>query len=487
MVRTIPMQPEDSNPHPLEPSGPEFRRLVEQAVDRIVPFVESLAESRAGTFEGGEALARSLAHGAPEEGRGFEELLDIIFEEAVPLAYNTASPGYLAFVPGGGILHTAVASLIADAVNRYVTVFVASPGMVQLEVNVVRWFCELLGLPAGSGGILTTGGSMANFSAVVTARHEKLPEDFLTGCLYVSDQGHHCVAKAAMLAGFPGKRVRRVPSDDQFRMDVKALEAMIVEDRQEGLTPFLVVASSGTTNTGAIDPLGAIADIAERENLWFHVDGAYGAFFALTERGKDKLTGIERADSVVLDPHKGLFLPYGTGALVVRDPAALGRAHSVTSDYMPAYQENPDLVDFCTLSPELSRDNRGLRVWLPIQLAGLSAFREALDEKLDLTTFAAQALRQMPHVRMVAEPELSLFAFRLEPPGVVGEELNDLNRSWIDETNRPGRVMLTGTTLGGFFTLRICVLSFRTHRDRMEMAVEDLRVAADRVLAQQGQ
>ena len=188
----------------------------------------------------------------------------------------------------------------------------------------------------------------------------------------------------------------------------------------------------------------------------------------------------------MLDPHKGLFLPYGTGALVVRDPAALGRAHSVTSDYMPAYQADPELVDFCTLSPELSRDNRGLRVWLPIQLVGLGAFREALDEKLDLTEFAVEALRAMPDVRIVAEPELSLFAFRLEPSGVEGEELEALNRAWIEETNRPGRVMLTGTTLAGQFVLRICVLSFRTHKDRMEMAIQDLESAARHVLAVHG-
>ena len=285
---------EESGTYPLEPSSAEFRQLVDAAVNRIVPFVESLATQRAGCLEGGEALARSLSHGAPEKGTGMEELLDIVFDQAVPLAFNTASPGYLAFVPGGGILHTAVANLIADAVNRYVTVFVASPGMVQLEVNVVRWFCELVGLPAGSGGILTTGGSMANFSAVVTARHEKLPEDFLGGCLYVSDQVHHCVAKAAMLAGFPAARVRRVPSDKHFRMRLDALQEMITEDRAAGLQPFMVVASSGTTNTGAIDPLHGIANLAEAEDLWFHVDGAYGGFFLLTERGKAKLSGIER-------------------------------------------------------------------------------------------------------------------------------------------------------------------------------------------------
>ncbi|MFT7670647.1 MAG: aromatic-L-amino-acid decarboxylase [Planctomycetota bacterium] len=476
------MQSETSDNYPLEPSEEEFRELVDKALGRIVPFVKSLPDQRAGTFDDGEALARSLAEAAPEGGTGYDELLDIIFDKAVPHSFNTASPGYLAFIPGGGILHTAVAGLIADAVNRYVTVFMAAPGMVQLEVNVVRWFCELIGMPKGSGGLLTTGGSMANFIAIVTARREKLPEDFMSGTIYVSDQVHHCVNKSALLAGFPKDRVRSVPSDDSFRMRFEELESMIALDRAKGLTPFMVVASSGTTNTGAIDPLQAIAELCKNQELWFHVDAAYGGFFNLTERGRQRLTGIELADSVVLDPHKGLFLPYGTGSLLVREPAALGRAHSVTSEYMPPYQEDPDLVDFCALSPELSRGNRGLRAWLPIKLLGLGVFREALDEKLDLTTHALKAVRKIPNVRIVAEPELSLFAFRLEPEGVIGEALDALNQAWLDATNRPGRVMLTGTYLHGRMTLRICILSFRTHLERIEMAVEDLKLAAKEVL-----
>ena len=469
-------------PDSLEPSSERLRELVSKALDRLLPFLESLPEQRAGDFESGAELARSLAEPAPESGMDYDELLDHLFERALPQAYNTASPGYMAFIPGGGILHSAVADLIADAVNRYVTVFVAAPGMVQLEVNVVRWFCEQIGMPQGSGGLLTTGGSMANFIGVVTARREKLPENFLGGTIYVSDQVHHCVTKAAVLAGFPPARVRRVPSDDRFRMRVEPLKEMISADRSAGLTPFLLVASSGTTNTGAIDPLMELADLAQRENLWYHVDAAYGGFFRLTERCRPKLEGIERADSVVLDPHKALFLPYGMGSLLVRDPGALGRAHSVTSDYMPPYQEDPDLVDFCAISPELSRGNRGLRAWLPLKLLGFETFRAALDEKLDLTAFALAAVRAMEHVRIVAEPELSLFAFRMEPPGVTDEDLDDLNQAWMDATNRPGRVMLTGTSLEGRFALRICILSFRTHLDRIEMAIEDLRSAAAEVL-----
>ncbi len=467
---------------PLEPGPDRMRELVDQAMARIVPYLQSLPEQPAAVWEGGEVVAAALREGPPERGAAFAELLDTVFDEAVPHSFNTAGPGYLAYVPGGGIFYTALADLIGDAVNRYVGVWLAAPGMVQLEQNVIRWFCELIGLPAGAGGVLTTGGSMANFIAIVAARREKLPEDFLAGTIYASDQVHHSVTKAAVLAGFPESRIREIPSDARFRLRLDLLEQEIAADRAAGRRPFLIVGSGGTTNSGAVDPLPELADLARREDLWFHVDAAYGGFFCLTERGREVLRGLERADSLSLDPHKGMFLPYGTGSLLVRDPQALRRAHATAAAYMPPFQDDPELVDFCELSPELSRDNRGLRVWLPVKLLGFGVWRAALDEKLDLARHAADALRQMAGVEILAEPELSLLAFRLEPPGRSEEELDALNRAWLDGVNRRGRVYLTATTLHGRYALRICVLHFRSHRERIDMALADLRAVAAELL-----
>ncbi|MBV8201728.1 MAG: aminotransferase class V-fold PLP-dependent enzyme, partial [Acidobacteria bacterium] len=321
-------------------------------------------------------------------------------------------------------------------------------------------------------------------TALVTARRERLPEDFLAGTLYASDQVHHSVQKAALLAGFPPPSVRSIPSDAAFRLRLDLLEERIAADRRAGRLPFLVVANAGSTNTGAVDPLDRLADLCAREGLWLHVDAAYGGFFLLTERGRRALAGIERSDSIVLDPHKSLFLPYGTGALLVRDGEALRRAHSVKADYMPPLSSDDDLIDFCEISPELSRPFRGLRVWLPLKLLGAAPFREALDEKLDLAQWAAGELRAMPEVEILAEPQLSLLAFRLAPSGLAGagERLNRLNRDWLARVNARRRVYLTGTMLGSRFALRICVLSFRTHRDRVEQAIEDLRAAAREAL-----
>jgi aromatic-L-amino-acid decarboxylase len=467
----------------LELSGAALRRLVEAVMDRVAPHLDSLPRQPAADTAGGAALARSLVEPPPERPAPLAEVLDLLFERAVPKSFNAAGPGYLAYIPGGGLPHSAVADLIAGVVNRYVGVFAAAPALAQLEANVLAWFAAMAGYPAAARGILTSGGSLANFTALVTARRERLPEQFLAGTLYASDQAHHSVQKAALLAGFPPASVRAIPSDGAFRIRLDLLAERVAADRRAGRLPFLVVANAGSTNTGAVDPLAPLADLCAREGLWLHVDAAYGGFFLLTERGRRAMAGIERADSIVLDPHKGLFLPYGTGALLVRDGAALRRAHSLAADYMPPLSSDEELIDFCEISPELSRPFRGLRIWLPWKLLGAAPFREALDEKLDLARWAAGELRAMPDVEMLAEPELSLLAFRLAPPEPAAERLNRLNRDWLARANARQRVMLTGTLLGDRFALRICVLSFRTHRDRLEQAIEDLRAAAAEALA----
>jgi aromatic-L-amino-acid decarboxylase len=463
--------------HPLEPTADEMKTMAGQAMERIARFVETLPAQPASDLEGAEALARALSAPMPEHGAPLGPILDLLFDRAVPKAFNTTGPGYLAYIPGGGLFEAGLADLIADAVNRFTGIWMPAPLLVQLEADVLRWLCGIVGYGPGSSGFLTTGGSLANLSALITARHEKLGESFSDGAMYVSDQAHHSVRKAARLAGFPAGSVRIVPTDERFRLRPDALLALLKEDRSAGLRPFLIVASAGTTNTGAVDPLPDLADMAAREGLWLHVDGAYGGFFVLTERGRRALAGIERADSIVLDPHKGMFLPYGTGCLLAKDGETLRRAHSVPADYLPTMQHDADRVDFSEISPELSRDYRGLRVWLPLQLRGTHAFQEALDEKLDLAAWAHDVLRTIDGIEIVAAPQLSLVVFRLRRAELEGEALDTLNRDFLARVNARKRVYLSATTADGMFVLRICVLSFRTHQDRMEMALEDIRAA----------
>lgn len=464
----------------LELSSEAMRQLVAEAVEHLLPYLASLPEQPAANTDGGAELARSLVEPLPEIGRPASELFDFLFQEVIPKSFNTAGPGYLAYIPGGGLFHSAVADLVANAVNKYVGVWAAAPGLAQLEANVVGWFCDIIGYPTTARGFLTSGGSLATFSAVVTARRERLPENFLSGILYASDQAHHSVQKAALLAGFPLQNVRAIPSDAKFRLQVDALVQVIAADRKAGLVPFLIVGNAGTTNTGAVDDLSALADLAQQENLWLHVDAAYGGFFMLTAQGRESMAGIERADSVTLDPHKGLFLPFGTGSLVVRDGAALKRAHSVQAHYLPATQDDADLINFYELSPELSRDFRGLRVWLPLKMHGLGPFRQALEEKLALTRWATAELHSIPGIEILAEPQLSIVAFRLAPTGLETPALNQLNQQFLQRINARKNVLLSGTMLGDRFAIRICILSFRTHRDRVQTCLDDIRAAVNR-------
>lgn len=455
---------------PLEPDAAGMRRLVNDAMERIVAHVSSLPSQPAANVEGAVEFSRTLIEPLPRSGTPYGALLDFLFDEAIPRSFNAAGPGYLAYIPGGGIFHAAIADLIANAVNRYVGVFAAAPALAQLEANVVRWFCEIAGYPAGSGGVLTSGGSMATLTALIAARRARLGDDFSRATLYCGDQTHHAFEKSAVLAGFPEANIRQIESDALFRVRTDLLEKAIARDRAAGLEPFLICGSAGTTATGAVDDLDALGRIAREQSMWFHVDGAYGAFFLLTGRGRERMRGISEADSIVLDPHKTLFLPFGTGALIVRDAAQLRRAHSMHAGYLPDFQQDDAFVDFCEVSPELSRDFRGLRVWLPLKMFGIEPFRQQLEEKLDLAAWAASELHAIDGIEVVAEPQLSIVAFR-----IAGDDAR--NRLLLERINAKKRVMLTGAVVAGRFVLRICVVSHRTHRDRMEMAMEDIREA----------
>jgi aromatic-L-amino-acid decarboxylase len=467
----------------LEPDEKTMREMVATSLDHILDHIHGLSSSAVNEAPRGRTVARGMNEALPEGGESLPSLLHTLFQDVIPTSVNTAGPGYVGYVPGGGIFPAALADFIAKSVNRHVGYYYMSPAMVQLEWNVVRWFCDMAGYGPDAGGVLTSGGSMATLTAIIAARTTRLPEDFRCGVIYVTSQTHYSVAKAALLAGFPERCLRMVPVDAGFRMDPTALELMIAADRAAGLQPFLVAATAGTTNTGAVDPLDAIATIAEREAMWLHVDGAYGGFFMLTESGRKTLAGIERADSITLDPHKGLCLPYGTGALIVRNLHNLKQTYSARAEYLPAMNEVEGEVDFCGLSPELSRDWRGLRVWLPLKMHGVAPFRENLDEKLALARRVEMALRAMPNIQIVAGPQLSILAFRLVLPGRSPEETDEDNRRLLEAITRRQRVLLSSTRLNGRFTLRFALLSFRTHEDRVMQGLEDIRAAAQEVIA----
>ena len=411
-----------------------------------------------------------------ERGIPIEAAIERLEHDVVGPGGNPASPGYLAYIPGGGLYHSALGDFLAAVSNKYAGVFFAGPGAVRMENMLLRWAADLVGYPAQAGGNIASGGSIANLAAIATARdaHRLRGADYASAVVYLTTQAHHCLEKALRLAGMAETQVRYVTMDERFRMRPDALEAAIAADRAQGLRPWLVVAAAGTTDAGAVDPLDAIATVAQRERCWFHVDAAYGGFVLLTAHGRAMLRGIERSDSVVLDPHKSLFLPYGAGIVLARDAQRLAATHGASGHYMQDAIREASEISPADVSPELSKHFRALRMWLPLILVGTRPFQAALDEKLLLARYFHEEVQGLGFEAGPA-PDLSIVTYRWAPPGVDLEHANRLNQAIVDGVRRDGRVFISSTMLDGRFTLRMAVVAFRTHRQTIDLALRVLR------------
>jgi len=462
----------------LEPGTARRKHLRQAANASAERFLRSLA-TRHAFQESGSKGAGLLDAPIGEDGLDLREALGLYEREVVEPGAATASGGHLAYIPGGGLYHAALGDFLAAVSNKYASVFFAGPGAVRMENMLVRWTADLVGYPAGAGGSIASGGSIANLSAIATARdvHGLKGADYARAVVYLTSQAHYCIAKALRIAGMAESPVRQVAMDDRFRMRPDALAAAIAADRAAGLTPWLIAAAAGTTDTGAIDPLEAIADIARRERCWYHVDAAYGGYFLLTETGRAAMKGIERSDSVVLDPHKTLFLPYGSGIVIVRDAAALAATHQYTGHYMQDALKDAAEVSPADLSPELSKHFRALRMWLPLIVLGVKPFRASLDEKLLLARYFRREVAALGFA-VGPEPDLSVVTYRWAPPGVSLERANALNEAIVAGSQRDGRVFLSSTMLDGVFTLRMAAVTHRTHRRTIDLALTVLKEQA---------
>lgn len=461
---------------------PQSRALEEDASERrvrtdaVVAFadrvLDGLAERRVWSEEPG-ARDELLALGIPEEPAPLERALDLVAREVDGPGLQPASGGHLGYIAGGGIYPGALGDYLAAVTNRYSGVHFAGPGAVHLENLCLRWLCGLVGYPSTSLGTLTSGGSIATLVAVVAARdaREVRSADVPRAAIYVTEQTHHCVTKAFAIAGLAEAQVRRVPMDARYRMDAAALRRQVELDRASGLRPFLVVASAGTTDTGSLDPLDELADVAAEAGAWYHVDAAYGGAFLLVEEIRERMRGIERADSVVIDPHKGLFLPYGSGAVLLRDPAHLAASHGLRGVYLQDATDDVDEPSPADLSPELTRHFRGLRMWLPLVLNGVGRYRAALEEKLLLGRLFHARVGELGF-ETGPEPDLSVALFRWVPRD--GGDANAFNQRLHRAVLEDGRVFLSTTTIDGTFWIRFAVLCFRTHRDRVDAVLEVL-------------
>lgn len=460
---------------PLEPGAGRRKRLRDAAVASSERFLRAIGtiptfDDAAGTGEG-LAAAPVSPHGRP-----VEEVIALLEREVVRPGGQPAGGGHLAYIPGGGLYHAALGDFLAAVSNKYAGLFFTGPGAARMENQLVRWVADLVGYPAEAGGTLASGGSLATLGAVTTARdaHGLRGADYASAVVYLTSQAHHCIDKALRIAGMGEAPVRHVAMDERHRMRPDALAAAIAEDRARGLRPWLVVASAGTTDTGAVDPLDAVADVALEAGCWYHVDAAYGGFFLLTEDGRRLMRGIERSHSAVLDPHKGLFLPYGCGMLVVRDAAPLRETNRYAGSYMQDAQHALDEVSPCDVSPELTKHFRALRMWLPLMLVGTRPFEAALQEKLLLARYFHAEVAALGF-EVGPAPELSVVTYRWAPAGASPEEADEMNRAIVEGVRRDGRVFLSSTVLDGRFTLRMAALCFRTHHAHVDLALRVLR------------
>jgi aromatic-L-amino-acid decarboxylase len=472
----------------LEPDRAAMTEMGDIVLNRIVDRIEQLPSRPATSPLSPQAtadLVESFLEPPPAAGSDLKVLLERL-DEAADCAVESAGPGALAYIPGSGLFTAALAEFYNRATNRYGGVAEVAPALAALEESVIRWIATAVcGLPPGSGGLLTSGGSMATFTATVAARHDRLGEDIAPGTVYTTAFAHHSVAKAARIAGIRAAHIRLVPHTPDLRMDPEAAAEMIRADRESGLRPFLLVATAGTTHAGTIDPLPQLAHLAGREDLWFHIDAAYGGFFRLTARGRERLSGVEQADSITLDPHKTLFMPFGTGALVVRDLAALRAAHDGSGSYLQDIVGG-SVPDSGHLGPELTHEIRGLRAWLPLHLHGTDAFRDALDEKLDLTEQVYTALSGIPDLEVPLSPELSTVIFRIrhaDGSRAAVERADEASRRLLEGINAHRRFVLSSTVIDGRYTLRVCIVSHRTHQELITEAVEIIRAETARIAA----
>ena len=459
----------------LEPT-PAQRNLWDEAVRTYAhSYIDHLPEEKA--FQMPENPAGGILDFPLGEPRPMDEILTVLKNNLPNAGINPASGGHLGYIPGGGIYPGALGDYLAAVTNEYAGIFFGGPGAVRIENMLIRWMCKLAGYPESALGNLTSGGSIANLIAFVTARDFKKisAEKVRKSVIYLTEQVHHCVHKAIRIGGMAEAIVRNVPMDAHFRMDAGKLAEMVAQDIAESLNPFLVVASAGTTDTGAMDPLDKIADICQQHDLWFHVDAAYGGFFLLADvenpdgtTVKDSFKGIEKSDSVAIDPHKGLFLAYGLGAVLIKNVKAQMESHYYRANYMQDTLSATEEYNPADLSPELTKHWRGLRMWMPLQLYGIQPFKAALEEKIWLCRYFYEEIQKLGF-EVGPYPDLSVCTYRFVPKN---GNANEFNLRLVEHVQRDGRIFVSSTTIGGQVWIRLAVLCFRTHLREIDLLLE---------------
>jgi glutamate/tyrosine decarboxylase-like PLP-dependent enzyme len=466
---------------PLDLDHETMRRLGHLVADTVAHHLSTLREQPAyATLNRPDAM-RLIDRRAPAQGTDFETLLATLRDDVFPHAAREPHPGFIAYVPSCPTFPAVLGDWLATGFNFFAGVWPVAAGPNEIELVVLDWFRQWLGMPESTGGLLTSGGSGANLTAMIAARHRATAGDaslIAQLTVYASDQVHSSVTRAAWLAGVPREHVRSLPSDDEFRLRVDTLRDAIARDRALGLTPLMVVASAGTTNTGSVDPMHEIAELCAAEDVWMHVDAAYGGFAVLTESGRRALGGVERADSVTLDPHKWLFVPFECGCLLVRDPHRLKAAFQIFPEYLADVQSGHEAVNFADYGEQLTRYSRAVKVWMSVRYFGTDAIRDAIDRGMALARRLEQRVRETPGLEIVSPARFGIVCFRAQPGHVDPADLDALNERVLARVVGEGRYFISSTRLRAAFSLRACILGFRTAEEDIDGLVRAVADAA---------
>jgi aromatic-L-amino-acid decarboxylase len=453
-------------------------RTVDMLVEQLAAVRDGPALRRASPPEMRERLPAP-----PDEPRSFEALVRELERDVLPYMSRCDHPGYFAFIPACGTFPAALGDFIASALNIYAGSWMEAAGPSRLELLVLECFKQWIGYPEQASGVLVSGGSAANMTALACAREAlaryagaaaESSAGFEQGVAYVSDQAHSSIARAARALGMRPSQLRVLPTDSGHRMRLDALAGAIAADVERGRHPFFVAASAGSTNTGAIDPLPEIAAICQEAGAWLHIDAAYGGFAALTERGAAWLAGLELADSVTLDPHKWLYQPFECGCVLVRDGERLRAAFEVVPDYLKDAEAHPGEVNFSDLGFQLTRSSRALKVWLSLSYFGVDAFRAAIDRCLDLAAAAERLIGERPELELLSPAQLGIVCFRRRFAGAAEEEWQSarLNAALVGRFEQSGLGLVSSTTLDGRYAIRLCILNHTTTEADVERTID---------------
>lgn len=458
----------------LELDHATMRQLGHRVADIVATHISTLRDQPAQRSLSRAEAQQLIASPPPEHGASFDDLVVFLQERVFPYHAREPHPHFMGYIPSSPTFPAILGDWLATGFNFFAGVWSVAAGPNEIELVVLDWFRQWLGMPEGTSGLLTSGGSAATLTAVVAARHAADPDGEALGKLtiYTSEQAHSSVQRAAWIAGISRANVRAVPVDAELRMRVDALRDATARDRAEGLRPFLVVASAGTTNTGAVDPLGAIADLCEQEQLWMHVDAAYGGFAALTPSGGALLSGIERADSVTLDPHKWLFVPFECGCLLARDPRRLEEAFSIHPEYLTDVRAREHEVNFADHGEQLTRSSHALKVWLSVSYFGVENIREAIARGVRRAEHAEERLRARGDFEILSPAQLGILCFRARPAGVNDPAaLDALNERINARVNDTGRFLISSTRLRDCYSLRLCTQVHRMTEEDVDEVI----------------